>query len=244
MIEYGLIGYPLEHSFSKKYFTEKFEREGLEAQYEHFPINTIYELKDLLAAHPRLKGLNVTVPYKQLVLQQLNTAGIPPGLHACNCIKIKEGKMFGFNTDITGFERSLLPLLRPHHKKALILGSGGAAEAARFVFEKNNIPYIIASRTSQGGDKISYADIDEKIIPHYNIIVNATPLGMYPDISGYPDIPYEAIGEQHLAYDMIYNPAKTAFLQKAEQQGATIKNGYEMLQLQAEESWKIWNGLF
>lgn len=240
---FGLIGYPLSHSFSKKYFTEKFEREGLtDCSYELFSIASIDELPGILTLHHELEGLNVTVPYKQLVLPYLNSSeNIPAELQACNCIKIKEGKLIGYNADCFGFEKSFIPLLKPHHTNALVLGKGGATAAVTFVLKKLGIEYSIVSRKQKDNSTINYNDVDEKLIKENLIIINTTPLGMYPKSDECPDIPYQFITERHLLYDLVYNPAETLFLKKGKERGAIVKNGEEMLVLQAEESWRIWN---
>jgi shikimate dehydrogenase len=242
---FGLIGYPLSHSFSKKYFTEKFEEEGLiDCRYELFPIASINELPEILNKHPDLEGLNVTVPYKRQSLPFLHsTNNIPAEVNACNCIHIKEGKLFGYNTDIIGFEKSFTPLLKSQHKKALVLGNGGAAAAVVFVLKKLEIESLIVSRELLDYSSLSYKNIDEQLMKDCNIIINTTPLGMFPNENSCPPIPYQFISEKHLFYDLVYNPSKTLFLQKGEERGAAIKNGEEMLNLQAEESWKIWNGI-
>ena len=239
---YGLIGYPLGHSFSKQYFTEKFEQEEItECSYELFSLKTIDGLPALLRAHPELEGLNITIPYKKQVLPFLHSTHIPGGLGACNCINIIEGKLVGYNTDITGFEKSISPLLKSYHKKALILGNGGATAAVVFVLQKLRIEPAIVSRKIHSGSVFTYSDVDEKIMQENTVIINTTPLGMYPNVNDCPDMPYKFITDQHLLYDLTYNPAKSLFLQKGEERGATIKNGEEMLVLQAEESWRIWN---
>jgi shikimate dehydrogenase len=240
---FGLIGYPLSHSFSEKYFNEKFEKEGLaDCRFENFPIPSIDGFPKLLIDNPELKGLAVTIPYKQLVLPYLDSADhIPKGLNACNCIKIQNGKLSGFNTDHIGFEKSLTPLLRSHHRKALILGNGGATEAVAFVLNKLGIEFDIVSRQLHNGSSLIYADITEQLVKESPLIINTTPLGMYPRVNEYPPIPYSAISDKHLLYDLVYNPEKTLFLQKGEERGAVIKNGYEMLRLQADENWKCWN---
>ncbi len=240
---FGLIGYPLSHSFSKKYFTEKFEREGLaDCSYELFPITSIDELPGILKLHPELEGLNVTVPYKQLVLPYLDSsANIPDELQACNCIKIKEGKLIGYNADCFGFEKSFVPLLKPHLTKVLVLGKGGATAAVIFVLKKLGIGYSIVSRKQNEESTITYDDIDEKLIKENLVIINTTPLGMYPKTEECPHIPYQYITDKHLLYDLVYNPAETLFLKKGKERGAIVKNGEEMLVLQAEESWRIWN---
>ena len=239
---FGLIGYPLSHSFSKQYFTKKFEQEEItECRYDLFPLKTINELPVLIRSNPDLEGLNVTIPYKKQVLSFLDDSCIPDGLDACNCINIAGGKLIGYNTDVTGFEKSLQPMLKSFHKKALVLGNGGATEAVVHVLRKLRIEFDIVSRKKHNGSAFVYKDVDKKLLEESSIIINTTPLGMYPDTDTSPDIPYRFISDKHLLYDLVYNPAKTLFLQKGEERGATIKNGEEMLKLQAEESWRIWN---
>lgn len=240
---FGLIGYPLSHSFSKKYFTDKFEREKLDdCQYELFPIPSLNELPALLKEKPGLAGLNVTIPYKRAVIPFLHDRkGIPDALDACNCIRIENGRLSGFNTDISGFEKSIKPLLRPYHDRALVLGTGGAAAAVIYVLKKLGLAVTSVSRTQNGNGVIQYKDIGKETILSHKVIVNTTPLGMYPSAESCPPLPYEFITPAHLLYDLVYNPAKTLFLKKGEDHGATIKNGEEMLVLQAEESWNIWN---
>ncbi|MCX8018993.1 MAG: shikimate dehydrogenase [Chitinophagaceae bacterium] len=239
---FGLLGYPLTHSFSPRYFKEKFEREKLSNhQYDLFPLESIDQFPALLKQFPELEGLNVTIPYKKEVMKFLHDSLIPDGIEACNCISIKDSKLTGYNTDIIGFELSLLPLLRSYHTQALILGSGGAAAAVAYVLKKNQIEYIIVSRRDNDAAILSYASLTKDLIRKYKLIINTTPLGMYPDISSCPPIPYEGITPEHLLYDLVYNPPLTEFLKKGQSFGSTIKNGEEMLILQAEESWKIWN---
>ncbi len=239
---YGLIGYPLSHSFSKKYFTEKFAGESIaDAVYELFPIEQIELLPDVLAANPQLRGLNVTIPYKEQVLPYLTS--LSPAVQdigACNCIRIQGVALTGFNTDVIGFEQSLLPLLKTHHTRALVLGTGGAAKAVLWVLKRNNIQTQTVSRTGSGG-ALRYEDLDASVIAAHTLIINTTPLGMQPNVNSLPSLPYAAISERHLCYDLVYNPQKTAFLSAAEQQGAAVKNGLEMLELQAEAAWRIWN---
>lgn len=241
---FGLIGYPLSHSFSKNYFTEKFEAEGLkDCEYKLFPIESISALPSIIKQYPNLEGLNVTIPYKKLVLSFLDSReSIPAELDACNCIRLRHGKMTGFNTDITGFGESLKPLLQPHHRHALVLGNGGATAAVSFVLKKLAIGFDIVSRVLHPGSTLTYADLDESRMAQSTLIINTTPLGMYPNVNACPDIPYDFITDRHLLYDLVYNPAKTLFLQKGEEKGASTKNGEEMLVIQAEESWRIWNG--
>ena len=240
---YGVIGYPLDHSFSKKYFTDKFKQEGIiDCSYETFPLKTINELKDLFVHHPDLQGLNITIPHKRSVLSYLtDVTNIPAGLNACNCINIIGENIIGYNTDVIGFENSLLPLLKTHHIHALILGNGGAAEAVRFVLQKLNISYRTVSRKIHEGSHLTYADLDEAIIKENKLIINTTPVGTFPNVNECPAIPYQYLTAEHLLFDLVYNPEKTLYLQKGEEYGASIQNGYEMLVGQAEESWKIWN---
>ena len=245
MKRYGLIGYPLSHSFSKRYFEAKFLREGITGcSYELFPIESIDELPALLSRYPDLHGLNATIPYKQSVIPFLHhTAQLPAGLSACNCIKIEKNQLSGYNTDVTGFEKSFRPLLQTHHRRALILGSGGAALAVAWCLQKMGIEYSIVSRKKGIGPFISYAEVTEDVLSTNHIVINTTPLGMYPNVDECPPLPYHALTSQHYLFDLVYNPAKTLFLTKGEERGAAIKNGEEMLVIQAEESWKIWNEL-
>ena len=239
---FGLIGYPLSHSFSKKYFSEKFEREAItDCEYELFPIESIQSFPLLLKNQPQLIGLNVTIPYKESVipyLTQLSTA--VQDIKACNCIKISAGAIIGYNTDVIGFERSLKPLLKPSHKKALILGTGGAAKAVSWVLKQLDIDYQLVSRNA-GENVITYEQLAPEVFLQFSLIINTTPVGMQPNVGQFPSLPYELINQDFLCYDLIYNPLKTEFLRIAEEKGAVIKNGLEMLEIQAEESWKIWN---
>jgi len=243
MRQFGLIGYPLSHSFSEEYFTRKFEQEEMTGcRYSLFPLKTIAALDLLIINNPELEGLNVTIPYKKQVLSFLTASQIPDGLDACNCINISNGELTGYNTDVTGFEKSISPLLKSYHKKALVLGNGGAAAAITYILRKLGIDFEIVSRKLHAGSTLLYSDIDKKIMTDSTIIINTTPVGMYPAAETFPDIPYEYISDKHLLYDVVYNPSRTLFLQKGEENGAAIKNGEEMLILQAEESWRIWNG--
>jgi shikimate dehydrogenase len=245
MRKFGLIGYPLSHSFSQKYFSEKFQREGIrDAIYLNFPLPSIEELTPLIRSEPSLNGLNVTIPYKEKVLAFLDFEDeIVNQTGACNCIKIKNGQRYGFNTDVMGFEQSLMKGLNPGHARALILGTGGASKAVEFVLRKLGIGYRIVSRKNTGRPGlIQYQELDAAIIRSHTLIVNTTPVGMYPNIEECPPIPYQFIGSSHYLFDLVYNPAKTLFLQKGEERGAGVRNGSEMLLIQAEESWAIWNG--
>ncbi len=239
---FGLIGYPLSHSFSKGFFADKFRQEGVsDCIYENFPLDDISQFPALLEQQPDLCGLNVTIPYKEAVLPFLDELSpAAEQIKAVNCIQFHEGTKIGFNTDVTGFKRSLQPLLKPHHTHALVLGTGGAAKAVMFVLQELNIPHAVVSRSSAPGT-LTYEALDKDIMEGHTIIINTSPLGMHPQVETAPAIPYELIGKRHLLYDLIYNPAETLFLQKGAARGATIKNGHEMLVLQAEASWDIWN---
>jgi len=239
MRKFGLIGYPLSHSFSKKYFTDIFLQEGIDAEYGNYPLEDISLIKTLFE-DSRLEGINVTIPYKEAVIPFLDElSDAVQQIGACNCIRIENGKKTGFNTDVLGFERSLEKKLEPHHTKALVLGTGGAAKAVLYVLKNLSVTSLQVSRTPNG-NSISYDDITDRMMNEYTLVVNTTPLGMYPNVDQYPKLPYHAMGEQHYLYDLVYNPAKTLFLQKGEERGAAIENGHDMLIIQADESRKIW----
>lgn len=239
---YGLIGYPLGHSFSKKYFTEKFEREGLSGcSFESYPISSIDQFPGLLKDNPSLKGIAVTIPYKEQVLPFITEFSEEvKAIGAANCIKISGDRLTAYNTDITGFQQSFQKKLRTVNKKALVLGTGGASKAVKFVLQKMNIDFLVVSRHPKN-EMISYDAIDKKLMSEYNIIINCSPLGTVPDINTCPEIPYQFITKDHYLFDLVYNPSKTLFLQKGEEKGAAIENGYEMLVIQAEENWRLWN---
>ncbi len=240
---FGLIGFPLGHSFSKLYFEEKFLNQNLhDCTFELFPLNKIEAFK-VIEKNKTLCGLAVTIPYKEAVIKYLtDITADAKEIGAVNCIKFIDKKTMGYNTDVIGFEKSFTPLLKPHHTKALILGTGGASKAVQFVLKKIGINFLLVSRNRIAEKSIiSYSDIDENIIKQYSIIVNCTPLGMSPKENQSPNIPYQYITAEHLLYDLIYKPEKTIFLAEGEKYGATIKNGFEMLVIQAEENWKIWN---
>lgn len=242
MRAFGLIGYPLGHSFSKKYFTAKFEREGItENVYELYPLEQIGQLKDLLVSNPDLLGLNVTIPYKEQVIAYLDSMSpVVQDIGACNCIRIEDGQLIGHNTDVIGFSRSLLPKLKPHHKQALIFGTGGSAKAVAYTLKEMNIPFLQVSRTPSKG-MIAYEDIDQSILDVHTLLINTSPVGMYPDVTKAPAIPYAFIGTDHYLFDLVYNPARTRFLQEGALRGAAVENGSDMLVIQAEASWEIWN---
>lgn len=238
---YGLIGFPLTHSFSPGYFKNKFAAEDTDAIYTAYPLSSAALFLPWLKEHPQLLGLNVTIPYKEAIIPFLDEMDMAANtIGAVNCITIRNGKTKGYNTDIIGFEQSLTPLLHPHHNKALILGTGGASKAVAYVLEKLGITYMKVSRTEKQGT-LPYDALAGETIEQYKLIINTTPAGMYPDIDACPAIPYEGLTRQHLLYDLIYNPAETKFLFLGKGKGASIKNGLEMLQLQADASWKIWN---
>lgn len=243
---YGLIGKNINYSFSQNYFTQKFKALKLsESSYTNFDIDTISEFNSIIENTTHLKGLNVTIPYKQAVipyLDSLSKKAIKIG--AVNTISFtKDNKLKGYNTDWYGFYHSLKPLLQKHHTKALILGTGGASKAIEFALKKLSIDYYFVSRTPQEG-AFTYEQLSSEIVSEYSIIINTTPLGTFPNTEDKPPIPYHFITNQHIAYDLIYNPEKTTFLELAEKNGATIKNGYEMLILQAEKAYKIWSKRF
>lgn len=242
---YGLIGKSLHHSFSRRYFSEKFRSENLtDSQYKNFEIKAFGEEISQLKKNPELKGLNVTIPYKTEIIPFLDEISIEcREINACNCIKIVDGKWFGYNTDVMGFEKSFTPFLKPFQSKALILGTGGASKAVAFVLKKLNIQFLKVSRKQDGSDSsvISYQDISQKTMQEFQIVINTTPLGTFPNVNECPDLPYKNITNNHYFFDLIYNPSKTLFLSLAEKQGAFIENGDKMLMIQAEESWRIWN---
>lgn len=241
MKRYGLIGRTLTHSFSKTFFTEKFAKAGIrDCVYDNFELKTIEAFPLLINAHPDLMGLNVTIPYKEDVLDYLTDSNeIVKEIGACNCIKITGDQLVGYNTDVIGFRNSLVPKLKRYHRRALILGTGGASKAIRFVLQQLGIEYAIVSRR-KGMNELGYEELGEEVMADYHLIINTTPLGMYPNVDADPPVPYECLTRKHFLYDVIYNPEKTKFLAEGEKRGAQICNGYEMLIEQAEESWRIW----
>ena len=276
MTTYGLIGYPLGHSFSRKFFTEKFEKEGIDAQYLNFEIPSIEEFPEIIKNNPELRGLNVTIPYKQQVMQYLDEISEEAkAIGAVNVVRIERpspqpspimgretmrnagnkpdglpikgdmseglrGSLIGYNSDVIGFVESIRPLLKPHHKKALILGTGGASKAIRYGLEKKlGMKTLFVSRSAREG-MITYEEVTAEVLKEYEVIVNCSPVGMYPHVDECPALPYEAMNENNLLYDLVYNPLETLFMKKGAEQGATVKNGLEMLHLQAIASWKFW----
>ena len=247
MKKFGIIGYPLAQSASPAFFNNKFKNEGIDAQYIPFEIESIEELPRILAENPELCGFNVTIPYKQKVMDYLEVLSEgAKEIDAVNVVKVthdSEGKahLQGFNSDVIGFTRSIEKLVKGKHKKALILGTGGASKAIAYSLKQLGIEYLFVSRNA-GEKKIAYNDITKEIMESHTLIVNCTPLGMVGHgIDQCPDIPYEMLGEGHLLYDIVYNPENTLFLQKGAARGATTKSGYEMWYLQALASWDIWN---
>ena len=241
MDKYGIIGFPLGHSFSRGFFTEKFAREGIDAQYLNFEIPDARMLLDVLRDNPELRGLNVTLPHKQAVIPMLDELSDEAReIGAVNVIRVRDGKLKGFNSDIIGFTESIKPLLKPHHKKALVLGTGGASKAIRVGLKRLGIEWKYVSRTAREG-MMTYEDITAETLQEYSVIVNCSPVGMFPKVDEAPAIPYEYLTPKHLLFDCVYNPEDTLFMQKGREQGATVKNGLEMLHLQAIASWRFWN---
>ena len=241
---YGLLGNPLGHSFSHKYFAEKFQRENIgDCVYVNFETPDLHLKIEALKSDLNLCGLNVTIPYKTQILSYLNIVSPEcEEINACNCIKVFKEKWTGFNTDITGFEKTFLPKLKSYHSKALILGTGGSSKAVAYVLKKLGIGYLFVSRTKNASiNMIGYDEIDLDILSEYKIVINTTPVGMFPHINNSPDMPYEFVSPEHYFFDLIYNPGVTLFLAKAKEKGAAIENGKNMLTIQAEESWRIWN---
>ncbi len=245
MQKYGLIGYPLKHSFSISYFNEKFQSENINAQYVNFEIPSINSFPEIIKGNPDLKGLNVTIPYKEKIityLDEIDKDALPIG--AINVIKIirKKGKvkLIGYNSDVIGFTRSIESLLEPHHKKALILGTGGAAKAVYHGLKNLGIEGIYVTRHPKPG-MLTYEELTPEIMAEYTVIINCTPVGMYPNVDECPNIPYEHLTPNHLLYDLLYNPDITLFMKKGSAKGAIVKNGLEMLLLQAFAAWEIWN---
>ena len=238
---FGLLGRNISYSFSKGYFEEKFEKEKLHGfTYENYDIQDIADFRAI--SQKNLRGLNVTIPYKETVIPFLDKLSRTASeIGAVNTIKFtKKGKLKGYNTDFYGFKNSLLPLLKPEHKRALILGTGGASKGVAYALLQLGIEYTFVSRTVESNN-LNYNDLSKEIFSNYQIVINCTPIGTSPDIDLSPELPYEYFTSGHIAYDLIYNPSKTLFLQKAEQTGATVKNGLDMLVWQAEKAWEIWN---
>ena len=245
MEAYGLVGHPLGHSFSAGYFAEKFVREGIDATYTNFDFADISQLTSLIAENENLRGVNVTIPHKQAViplLDELSTEACEIG--AVNVVRIARDadgtiRTKGYNSDGIGFVESLRPLLQSHHRRALVLGTGGASKAIVFGLKKLGITPIYVSRTKRT-DTLTYEELSPEVLSAHHVIVNCSPVGMYPHVDEAPNLPYHLLTPQHLCYDLVYNPLETAFMKKASAQGAVVKNGLEMLHLQAEAGWKFW----
>ena len=241
---FGLLGKNISYSFSRGYFTEKFEKLKLNKyKYLNFDIQQIKDFPSIIGEEKNVRGINVTIPYKEEIIPFLDKLDeTAKNIGAVNTIKFtKRGNLKGYNSDVVGFENSIKPLLKSHHKKALILGTGGASKAIAFALHKNSIKFKFVSRNPEGKKEMSYDSLSEEILLKYTVIINCTPLGTFPKTEKCPDIPYQFITDAHLLYDLIYNPEVSTFLSKGKEKGAIIKNGFEMLQLQAEESWRIWN---
>ena len=245
MDTYGLIGHPLGHSFSQGFFRDKFQGEQLDAEYLNFDVPEVHDVLEVLAAHPTLRGFNVTIPYKQQIMPYLDEVSKEARtIGAVNVVKVERKgsrtRLLGYNSDVVGFRQSIQPFIRPHHKKALVLGTGGSAKAVYYALTHTfHLDTVCVSRFEKPGT-VTYAALTPEALEEYTVIVNCTPVGMYPDISACPPLPYDALTPRHLLFDLIYNPERTLFLRKGRQQGADTKNGLEMLLLQAIESWRIW----
>ncbi len=246
MQKYGLIGYPLRHSFSMGYFNEKFSSENIDAEYVNFEIPTLDDFMEVIEENPNLCGLNVTIPYKEKVISFLDELDQDTTkIGAVNVIKIirQKGKikLVGYNSDIIGFTKSIQPLLQPHHKRALILGTGGASKAVFHGLANLGIRSLFVSRTKKSPTTLTYEELTPEIMKEHTVIVNCTPVGMYPKVDFCPDIPYDLLTPDHLLYDLLYNPNETLFMKKGQAKGTVTKNGLEMLLLQAFAAWEIWN---
>lgn len=238
---FGLIGSPLTHSFSPAYFNKKFSELQEDFRYEAFPLDHIHALPALLAAHPELRGLNVTIPFKTEVISFLDAISEEAAqIGAVNCIRIEAGKLIGYNTDVYGFSESLKHALSSQVSAALILGNGGSAKAVKAALKAMSVPFRVVSRS--GTADFCYDELNIEIIAAHELIINTSPIGMFPNTEAAPEIPYEGIGNNHFLFDLIYNPEETLFLRLGKQRGASTKNGSEMLVLQAERSWEIWTG--
>ena len=246
MDKYGLIGYPLGHSFSVNYFNQKLADEGINAKYINFEIPDVEQIIEVVSAHPELRGLNVTIPYKERIIEFLDQLSPEArAIGAVNVIRVTHdgGKihMKGFNSDVIGFTQSIEPMLESYHKKALVLGTGGASKAVCYGLKSLGIEPVCVSRYERP-HTICYCNITPEVVREYNVIVNCTPLGMFPRTNECPQLPYEALDERNILYDLVYNPDTTLFMKRGAEHGAQVKNGLEMLLLQAFASWEMWNG--
>lgn len=241
MKSFGLLGYPLSHSFSKPFYEKKFEEEGLaDISYQNFSIEHIEDAVELLKGMDTLAGFNITIPHKEHILPYLEEMEpICKEIRSCNCVKVVGDRWIGYNTDVVGFRESIRPLLKQHHSRALVLGTGGASKAVVYGLQQLQIKPQLVSR-SKKDHTITYSEVTPQVIADHTMIINTTPVGMFPHQDECPHIPYDTVSDKHLFFDLIYNPEETLFLQKAREKGAVVKNGYEMLLLQGEEIWKIW----
>lgn len=245
MIKYGLLGYPLGHSFSKRYFEEKFDKDQISAIFENFELPEAKEMLTHVNTEKELIGFCITIPHKEAIIPYLDSCDDAiTKIGAVNCVKIRRDSdsfsLKGYNTDVIGFEKSFKEFLKPEHKKAIILGTGGASKAVEYVLEKLGISYHMVSRVKTETN-LCYEDVTPQLMSEIQLVINTTPLGMYPKIDAAPNLPYENVSEQHYFYDLVYNPKETLFLSRAKAQGAMIKCGMDMLELQAEANWNIWN---
>lgn len=245
MSQYGIIGKSLLHSLSKSYFEAKFKQLGLsDYSYELFEIPSIEVIKTVISEHKTLRGFNVTIPYKEAIISFLDELdGDAAEIRAVNCVKIKEGRLIGYNTDCYGFAQSIKPFLDTNHQRALILGTGGASKAVAYALKKVGVEiyFVTSSANKKTNNTFFYSELNEHVMNAFKLVVNSTPLGTFPNVEEAPALPYHLFTEQHLAYDLVYNPAETVFLKRAKAKGSIVVNGLSMLQLQAEKSWEIWN---
>lgn len=242
MRKFGLIGRNISYSFSREYFSKKFLREDITAGYENFDLQNIAEFPAILKSNPELKGLNVTIPYKEEIIPFLDSLDpVASEIGAVNTIKVEtSGRLIGYNTDYFGFAEALKPYLKPQHKNALILGTGGASKAIAYALKTLNIEYKFVSRKASG-DKLTYEELNEQVLKKHTLLINCTPAGTFPKTEEHPNIPFQHLTHDHLIFDLIYNPPKTKFMELAQERGATVVNGQKMLELQAEKAWEIWS---
>ncbi len=240
MIKLGLVGKSLKHSFSEKYFDNKFKKESINASYQNYEIDDISKIRTLFDDN-NLEGVNITIPYKESVIQYLDEVSlVAKAIGAVNTVNLENGRLVGYNTDYIGFANSIKPHLHQKHERALILGTGGASKAIKYVLDSLGIKYLFASTTKSSSNVFSYNEINNHLLKFHLFVINTTPLGTYPDTSDKPNIDYNGITEHHFLYDLVYNPSETSFMTEGMKKGAMVMNGYDMLKIQAEESYKIW----